>query len=438
MSNLILIVDDEIGIRELLSEILRDEGYEVQLAATASEARELRQRQRPDMVLLDIWMPLEDGVTLLREWASTGQLTMPVVMMSGHATVDMAVEATRMGAYGFLEKPIALPKLLSTVVRAMQAGKEVRQQTLSSHQLGRSAVMNELRQRLDQIASQAVPLFLMGEPGCGIELIARHLLKPNALWYAPEDMHWLEENPFQPLQDYQGGIIFIAELAHLKAAEQQGLMQLISKLSRYHLRLICGSIHPLGELIRNGHLAAAFLAQMGGVSLVVPALREHAEDIPEIALTFLNRMIETGEIPVRTLTSGALNLLRQQRWPGNLPMLASAVRTLALTASGFEITFEDAQRFITDYEGEPGEEPDTVDEIQRAGLIRDLVTLYEKPLREARDEFEKGYFEFHLRDARGNISRVAERVGLERTHLYRKLKQLGIHGVLYRNDSEKG
>jgi DNA-binding NtrC family response regulator len=119
-------------------------------------------------------------------------------------------------------------------------------------------------------------------------------------------------------------------------------------------------------------------------------------------------------------------------------MLASAVRTLALTASGFEITFEDAQRFITDYEGEPGEEPDTVDEIKRAVLVRDLVTLYEKPLREARDEFEKGYFEFHLRDARGNISRVAERVGLERTHLYRKLKQLGIHGVLYRNESERG
>jgi Response regulator containing CheY-like receiver, AAA-type ATPase, and DNA-binding domains len=211
----------------------------------------------------------------------------------------------------------------------------------------------------------------------------------------------------------------------------------MSKLSRYHLRLICGSAQPLGELIRNGHLAAAFLAQMGGVSLAVPALREHAEDIPEIALTFLNRMIETGEIPVRTLTSGALNLLRQQRWPGNLPMLASAVRTLALTSSGFEITFEDAQRFVTDYEGEPGE-PNTTDEGQRSVLVRDLVALYEKPLREARDEFEKGYFEFHLRDARGNISRVAERVGLERTHLYRKLKQLGIHGVIYRHESERG
>ena len=122
MANHILVVDDEVGIRELLSEILSDEGYRVKQAASAIEAKQLRQEERPDLVLLDIWMPHMDGITLLKEWGAAGQLTMPVVMMSGHATVDTAVEATRIGAVDFLEKPIALPKLLATVERALRKG----------------------------------------------------------------------------------------------------------------------------------------------------------------------------------------------------------------------------------------------------------------------------------------------------------------------------
>src|SRR5688500_12026509 len=117
----ILVVDDEIGIRELLSEILADEGHQVMLAESAGEARRLRERSRPDLVLLDIWMPDTDGITLLKEWAASGQLTMPVVMMSGHATIETAVEATRIGALDFLEKPIALQRLLTTVKRALRS-----------------------------------------------------------------------------------------------------------------------------------------------------------------------------------------------------------------------------------------------------------------------------------------------------------------------------
>src|SRR6187431_3842745 len=126
----IMIVDDEVGIRELLSEILADEGHQVMLAESAGEARRLRERARPDLVLLDIWMPDTDGITLLKEWASSGLLTMPVVMMSGHGTIDTAVEATRIGAYDFLEKPIALQKLLATVGRALKHGGEQAQSTL--------------------------------------------------------------------------------------------------------------------------------------------------------------------------------------------------------------------------------------------------------------------------------------------------------------------
>src|SRR5574340_704863 len=163
--NQILVVDDEAGIRELLREILQDEGYQVKLAENAGEARTIRQQLRPDMVLLDIWMPDSDGITLLKEWASSGLLTMPVVMMSGHGTIDTAVEATRIGAFDFLEKPIALQKLLATVGRALKRGEAARRATFSLFNLGRGPVVSELRKRLEQVANLKMPLLLLGEKG---------------------------------------------------------------------------------------------------------------------------------------------------------------------------------------------------------------------------------------------------------------------------------
>ena len=150
-NNTILVVDDELGIRELLSEILGDEGYNVALAENAEQARNCRSQMRPDLVLLDIWMPDTDGITLLKEWANTGFLTMPVVMMSGHGTIDTAVEATRIGAVGYLEKPIPLQKLLSTVGQVLRSGQHKSVSTLSLASLGRNGLITELRKKLEQV-----------------------------------------------------------------------------------------------------------------------------------------------------------------------------------------------------------------------------------------------------------------------------------------------
>ncbi|MGH8708108.1 MAG: response regulator, partial [Burkholderiales bacterium] len=158
----ILVVDDEMGIRELLSEILEDEGHAVLLAESAGAARSLREAKRPDLVLLDIWMPDSDGITLLKEWASSGQLTMPVVMMSGHGTIETAVEATRIGALDYLEKPIALQRLLSTVKRALRNHDLAVPRQLSLAALGRSTSLVELRKRLGQLALSGAPLMLRG------------------------------------------------------------------------------------------------------------------------------------------------------------------------------------------------------------------------------------------------------------------------------------
>jgi len=407
----ILVVDDEIGIRELLSEILSDEGYQVRLAENAVAARAFRTQTRPDLVLLDIWMPDTDGITLLKEWAAAGLLTMPVVMMSGHGTIDTAVEATRIGAYDFLEKPIALQKLLATVGRALKHGGEQARATLSLASLGRAPLIVELKQRLERVMNLRTPLLLAGEPGCGHELAARFLHQRNTPWIAPDHHAVLADAPLELLNQAREGTLFLREVADLSRIEQKGLLLAATKLDRYNVRLICGSSRELAELVAHGHFDSRLYSLLSATTIRVPSLREHREDVPEIANLTLSRMVEAKEISPRQFSTAALNALRNYDWPGNLAQLESVVRTLALTGSAEQIPLEDVNLALP----------------QPSSLLPVAQNVaFDLPLRDARDAFERTYFEYHIAREGGNISRVAESVGLERTHLYRKLKQLGI------------
>src|SRR5215831_4428257 len=179
-ANEILIVDDEVGIRELLSEILQDEGYRVSVAENATEARAFRSRQQPALVLLDIWMPDADGVTLLREWGSSGLLTMPVVMMSGHGTIETAVEATKIGAFDFLEKPIGLSKLLGTISRALKSAAAQEPHRISLAPLGTGAPVREAERAFEALVGSRKPILILGEPGTGHDVAARALAQRDA------------------------------------------------------------------------------------------------------------------------------------------------------------------------------------------------------------------------------------------------------------------
>ena len=408
----ILVVDDEVGIRELLSEILHDEGYRVTLAENAGQARAARGQARPDLVLLDIWMPDTDGITLLKEWAAAGQLTMPVVMMSGHGTIDTAVEATKMGAFDFLEKPIALQKLLATVGRALKSGAQQPKPELSLAALGRGAVIAGLRQRLERLAGLRVPLLLTGEPGSGLELCARFLHQPSAPWVAPESYSALAETPLDVLGEAREGTLFIHDVSELTRLEQKGLLLAIGRLDKFNARLVCGATRPLPELVAEGGFDSRLYGALAATTLRVPSLREHREDVPDLANLLLSRLVEVKETPPRRFSTAALNALRNYDWPGNLPQLEGVVRSLALGASGSEIGPVEVTRLL--------EGPPAVATASAGALPLDL------PLREARDAFERVYLEHHIAREGGNMSRVAERVGLERTHLYRKLKQLGV------------
>ena len=403
----ILVVDDEIGIRELLSEILADEGHDVQLAENAAAGRAARNAARPDLVLLDIWMPDTDGITLLKEWSAAGQLSMPVVMMSGHGTIDTAVEATRIGAQDFLEKPIALQKLLAAVKRALQKSvAPARHGELTLAAFARSGPLRDLKKRLEQIAARSRALMLKTGPGSLAELVARSLQAPGKAWLDLAGQG--QPLAIEALEQAAGGMLFAAELAALSRLQQKNLAFALDRLEKFDLRLVAASGQTAAELAAAG-FDEALLRRLGEVSLGAPGLAELKDEVPELAAQILTHLVEAGEVPLRHLSTAALNALRNQAWSGGYAELRNAVRSLALAALEEEISGEEVSRLLAP-------------QPSAAAQARPL----DLPLREAREAFERVYFEHHLQLEGGNMTRLAEKTGLERTHLYRKLKGLGI------------
>src|SRR5512146_3039750 len=404
----ILIVDDEVGIRELLSEILADEGHQVLLAESAGAARDLRERQRPDLVLLDIWMPDTDGISLLKEWAASGQLTMPVVMMSGHGTIETAVEATRIGALDFLEKPIALQRLLATVKRALRNQEAATPREISLSTLGRSATLAEAKKRLSQVAQTTTPLMLRGERGMRAELFARLLVAPGAPFIAGDSLYVAAATEL--LARAAGGILFIPDLARLDRNEQRSVDFLLSRSDKHKTRVVSFSSADARTLAEKHDYDTELVARLAQVTLKLPALREFAEDVPDLAALMLAQLVEARACPPRRLSIAALNALRHHPWPGNLAELESVITDLAHTVLEEEIGLADVERVLT-----------TRTDAQDAPELG-----LDRPYRAAREAVERMYFERLLGREQGSMSRVAERSGLERTHLYRKLKALGL------------
>ncbi|MBL8406112.1 MAG: sigma-54-dependent Fis family transcriptional regulator [Dechloromonas sp.] len=411
---IILVVDDEVGIRELLSEILIDEGYDVRLAENATAARQIRNDLRPDLVLLDIWMPDTDGISLLKEWHAAGHLNMPVVMMSGHGTIDTAVEATRFGAFDFLEKPIALQKLLSTVQKALKHDKPPARPALTLESFTRSAFVKEFKRRLEQAAAKSPALLIKGANGGMAEICARTLQLPRAPWL---DLSEVSSALTQEmLEKITGGILFVPNLAVLGKMQQMNLAFAMERLEKLNLQLVAATVVPLSTLAEAGW-DGKLLSRIGEVWVAMPSLAGHGDELPEIAGLLLTNFVERGEVPLRRFSTAALNTLRSLPWKrqpdSSWSDLYVLVRNLALTSLDEEISADDVLRVMPQ---DTGERPE----------IQSLLPLFDQPLREARDAFEKLYFEHHLRLEGGNMTKLAERSGLERTHLYRKLKQLDV------------
>jgi len=449
----ILVVDDEADIRGLLKEILSEEGYEVDVAANAAQARAARARQIPDLVLLDIWMPDVDGITLLREWSAAAADGCPVVMMSGHSTVETAVEATRLGAFDFVEKPLSLAKLLRTVERALDAGRRHRQsgKLLGSPlavPIGKSKLMQQLRADLQQMATSSSPVLLVGEPGSGREAFARYLHEHGPRAAAPfvaliasslRDVD-AEARLFGSanadgtetvglLEEAGNGTLFINELDDLPAGVQRLLVGVFEsgQFTRlggreplpFRARLLSAAQPGIEQRAGGESLRRDLLAHLNVLIVRVPPLREYAEDVPDLLRHQIDRLVDSEALPFRRFNVAAQNRLRNYPWPDNVRELRHLVHRLLVHGGAEEIRLEEIERELAVQT--PPDEP----------LVKqDLLAL---PLREAREQFERAYLQQQLLLCNGKVGQLAKRVGMERTHLYRKLRSLGVD---FRNISE--
>jgi len=331
-----------------------------------------------------------------------------VVMMSGHGTIETAVEATRIGALDFLEKPIALQRLLATVKRALRNPEAAAPPPLALAALGRSSALADTKKRLAQLAQSSAPLLLRGERGMRPELFARLLAAPGAPFIAGG------EAGAEPLSDLlaraAGGILFVADLTRLDRAEQRNLEFVLARAEKHKTRVVSFSPVDARTLCEKHEFDTELAARLGELTLRLPTLREFAEDVPDLASLMLALLVEARACPPRRLAIAALNALRHHPWHGNLAELESAIKDLALTSLDEEVKLEDVERVLA------GRQPQsTLPEV-----------AFDRPYREAREAFERIYFEYLLAREHGSMSRVAERSGLERTHLYRKLKALGL------------
>ncbi len=421
----ILVVDDESDIRELLDEILSEEGYEVTTAEDAEHARAARRARSYDLTLLDIWMPDTDGISLLKEWSESGSLG-PVVMMSGHGTVDTAVEATRLGAVDFIEKPLSLSKLLRTVKKALshRRTREGRRTLVESTAapIGKSPKIQALRDELTRVAAHDTHTLLVGEPGSGRESFARYLASRSARSDGPfvvvvgAELGEPELQPVEngsPLERAEGGILYVSGLGDLSSAAQQRLLSMLEAASgggRQPRVRIVGSAPPGFDQTEAFH--NELLSRLNLVVIRVPPLREYSEDVPELLRYYVDVLVDTENLPFRRFSVAAQNRLRNYPWPGNISELRNVVKRLLVLGGDEEVGLAEVETQLnsTSPENEP--------------LVKqDLLAL---PLREAREHFERAYLQQQLILCGGKVGQLAKRVGMERTHLYRKLRSLGV------------
>lgn len=444
----ILVVDDEPDIRRLVCEILEDEGYQVAMAENASEARELKKINDPNLILLDIWMPDSDGITLLKEWVVEDEALCPVVMMSGHGSVEAAVEATRLGAYDFLEKPLSLAKLLLIVERALEASnlqKEnagLKQQLITDIEpVGKSAAVARTKDQLKRLAQHEARVLFVGEAGVGKEMYARYLHNNSAHRHGPfidvavgsispensavEFFGKEDAGKIYPglLERAHNGTLFLGEIGGMDKETQLRLLSALESSSflrvggsqavRVDVRVVASTRIALDEEVKAGRFRQDLYYLLNEVTLDIPPLREHSEDVPALLSFYVDYFVNQDKLPFRRFSIAAQNFLRNYSWRGNVRELKNLVQRLMILGVGEDIELEEVKLALGS----------VVSDVYTSSSVPEFFNL---PLKEARDHFEKAYLEYHFEKNGGSVAKLASAVGMERTHLYRKLHSLNI------------
>lgn len=439
----VLIVDDEEGIRESLGDILEDEGYSVIAAATGNEGLALLDSEQVDLVFLDIWLPDSDGIELLEEIKSRKN-SVPVIMISGHGTVEMAVKATKIGAYDFLEKPLSLERVLLTSQRALERGKlerdfmSLKSDMNRSWQLvGRSQKINVLRQQIKVVAPTSSRVLITGESGSGKELVARliheespresnafievncaaipkELIESELFGHEKGAFTGAHESKNGKFELADGGTLFLDEIGDMSLETQAKVLRVIeaqefqrvggNRNIKVDVRLVAATNKNLQDEVNNGNFRKDLFYRLNVIPIIVPPLRERRDDLPDLVEHFLESISAEYGKSNKSMSDEAMAIFRRYEWPGNVRELKNTLERLVIMSPDQSIAAEDVTLFETDRE--------------------DYSSL--STLKDAREAFEKDLIMKKLQENGWNISRTAEVLQVERSNLHRKIKAYGL------------
>jgi two-component system, NtrC family, nitrogen regulation response regulator NtrX len=443
----ILVVDDEEGIRRILRQVLEYDGHDVRVASGGGEAIELYADVRPDLVFMDVKMARMDGLEAL-DRIREHDPTACVVMISGHGTIETAVEATRRGAYDFLEKPLDTDRLMLTIRNALQQrglveeNARLRGEVESRHEIvGRSFAIRSLLDRIEKVAPTDARVLITGENGTGKELVARALHRLSNRADAPFvevncaaiPSELIESELFGHMkgsftgahadragkfEQANGGTLFLDEIGDMSLAAQAKVLRALQegiitrvggeKPIRVDVRVVAATNKALDDEIAGGRFREDLYHRLNVVPIQVPPLRERREDVPMLVRHFAMKAVEEQRLPSREFSAGALDLLSRLEWSGNVRELRNTVERLLILGRGSDITDSDVQRLVG------------------GALVADSLSaemLGAPTFAEFKDRAERAYILAKLRDHDWNVSETARTIEMPRSNLYKKIEK---------------
>lgn len=446
----ILIIDDEGPIRDVLSGILSDEGFHPLTAASAEEGLTILTERDVHLILLDIWLPGMDGIEALRKIKQDGN-EVPVIMISGHGTIETAVQTTRIGAFDFIEKPLSYDKVVLAINQGLRFARLERENKLlreaspsGSAIIGDSPMVNHLRLQIERVAPTDASVLILGGHGTGKELVAQAIHRQSKRTGRPmveincaaipdelieSELFGYEKGAFTgadkakkgKFDQADGSTLFLDEIGDMSLKSQAKVLRILqekkfervggSRTVEVDARILAATNKNLEQEIEEGGFRADLFYRLNVIPIQVPDLKEHLEDIPALVTVFLDQFRHKG-LGEKQFAGEALTMLMSHPWPGNIRELRNMVERLVIMTPGQLITAEDVALFLN-----PGS-------FQPVCNIRAVYTHL--GFKEARKQFEHDYLKTKLKENKGNVSKTAENIGMERSHLHKKVKALGV------------